>query len=774
MWLKSPGKMTQEPNTQIIKQSICYRAKYRKSGESGPQTQHINPMLIVPHPKNRGGDPVKSIRTMQLNGTLATEGYDPLEANASGVAVEQRPAVAGTASGREFQDAFEKKLLNDPDMLASSKGQIAIAGSLAHSHLNCGMRNILGEKKGCECAAGSQKCECKASKILDPLGCYSVLKVAAHDEAWCRDCHSGLQWELLSWKMDEEDPGAALVISIALNKKNEAAMKTGHTEIWNTLVSLCKPSPGGYVKFEPVRDKLIELYGAAADHPDVLNAFKVVCDAGGAESVHLKELQEFTSVYVNPKLRKMRFEAYAVIAQYPVSFPRLKNASLKWAWKQNPDKGWCVLPPSIWHRLNPESKTNMVGFAEELENAFCVLSAFATMVMATDAKGKTKWIAETEISLIAKFFQVPKTDPEKTKETQELELSSACAELIATKVLALCENTRVTFDKLPSNSPLMKQVAAHLADPKFGHEPFKKSVVTEPAPLEPRVIRMDKEGRPLSEHATAVKSTVKVVETIPWLTWAEAQPHDTSEEVKMLLSLAMTSVTDNCTNAIPLALVKTGSALQALTTRVLERGELAVPLYFKKQSSLVIPSDPGAATVHPRAACVTVSWTRAPSEAEMEAGVEGEGGISVAVRVQPELKLPNKNKKGDGYEWVPSVSLHPFWFIKRAEKNDEPNAEIKYQDMTLVAACGFEALNEHLCQKLKASADTFRVSLPFIVNTERLLQGTEVILKMESRPQENKKRKVTAETAFDQLAKAQAKAARAKAKAKGAAGSSKD
>ena len=81
----------------------------------------------------------------------------------------------------------------------------------------------------------------------------------SHDDAWAKDCHSGLEWELLSWKMDEEEPGAALIVSIALNKKNEAAMKTGHLEIMATLVKLCEPDPQGFVHFDPVRGKLIEL-----------------------------------------------------------------------------------------------------------------------------------------------------------------------------------------------------------------------------------------------------------------------------------------------------------------------------------------------------------------------------------------------------------------------------------------------------------------------------------------------------------------------------------
>ena len=57
--------------------------------------------------------------------------------------------------------------------------------------------------------------------------------------------------------MDTEEPEGALIISIALNKKNEAAMQTGHTEVMKTLVGLCKPDPhdGLTVLFEPVREK---------------------------------------------------------------------------------------------------------------------------------------------------------------------------------------------------------------------------------------------------------------------------------------------------------------------------------------------------------------------------------------------------------------------------------------------------------------------------------------------------------------------------------------
>ena len=124
-------------------------------------------------------------------------------------------------------------------------------------------------------------CKCGSKPILDANGNYSLEKLKAHDDGWAQECFKGLEWELLSWKMDVEEPDAAQIISIALNKKNEVAMRTGRLEISSTLVGMCVPSPNGSVPFEPVRDKLIELYGAAVDHPDFIHAFRLVIDAGG-------------------------------------------------------------------------------------------------------------------------------------------------------------------------------------------------------------------------------------------------------------------------------------------------------------------------------------------------------------------------------------------------------------------------------------------------------------------------------------------------------------
>ena len=113
-------------------------------------------------------------------------------------------------------------------------------------------------------------------------------------------------------------------------------METGHLEIMATLESLCKPDPQRNVPFEPVRDKLIDLYGAAADHYDIINAFKLTMEAGGAGSLHLSDLRDFTTIFVNQRVYKLPFSVYAVVAQYPQKYPMIKNAILTWAWKQPP------------------------------------------------------------------------------------------------------------------------------------------------------------------------------------------------------------------------------------------------------------------------------------------------------------------------------------------------------------------------------------------------------------------------------------------------------
>ena len=129
-------------------------------------------------------------------------------------------------------------------------------------------------------------------------------------------------------------------------------------------------------------------------------------------------------------------EVYATVAPYLVEFPKVKNACLKWSWKQNTSKGWCQVPPSISHILSRDSKFGMYDFIFQVEMAMGFLSKTASTVV-EELKAKTKWIAEVEINIMAKIFAVSKFMEGKTVLEQVTELSQQCATLIAVKFLEL-------------------------------------------------------------------------------------------------------------------------------------------------------------------------------------------------------------------------------------------------------------------------------------------------------------------------------------------------
>ena len=462
----------------------------------------------------------------------------------------------------------------------------------------------------------------------------------------------------------------------------------------------------------------------------------------------------------------MRMEAYATIAPYPIEYPRIKNACLKWAWKQDPNKGWCQLPPSISHRFVADSKHNMIHFMTQLEATMLQLSKIASTVV-EDRKSKVKWIAEVEIGVMSKVFAVPKTEAYKSVQEQEVELTKQCAELIATKLLTLLHSPELknkALPEFPDHIGLMNMVAEHMRDPDFITNPTSaSSVVTGKPVLAPKVIRMDEEGRPLSQHETMTTKKRQEVETIPWSLWASEQTkRDAHSMAKMFLSLGMATVHGNDNTPKPIALVRKGGSIQALTTDSLKTRQLVIPLFFKKQSSVVTGCD--GTPVHPKAVCAKVSWLATPTACEKDAGLECEN-TEVMVHVQPELKLPMKGDKG--LEWAPSDNVHPFWFIRRTEKNEDEaqaNADLVYQDLTHVIACSFKPLSSAVAE-LTPSTETFSVSVPCIVNTRPIEAGAEVVLKWRLQ-QRNDKRKNegSEETAFDQILHKAKSHFRAKAK----------
>jgi len=291
-------------------------------------------------------------------------------------------------------------------------------------------------------------------------------------------------------------------------------------------------------------------------------------------------------------------------------------------------------------------------------------------------------------------------------------------------------------------------------------------VVTES--LTPKVIKQDADGRPLTERETVSAAGVnpEKVETIPWREWAStACALDNAQIAKQVLGLAMAANHDHVTCDIPIAMVRTGSAIKAVATTDIPIGHLKVPLWFKKDTSMVMEG-PGV-VIHPKAACAEVSWVKAVTPVEKEAGVESGEEVVVRMHVQPEIKLP---KDGDaGFVWDPRDSVHPFWLMKRTDQVMRTpgealiaaNASMVMETVTHVCASDYVHLKTAKA-KVDSMVATCSVKLPCIVSTAPIKAGEEAIVKWESAPTGKKQKATTLQTAFDQIAGAQKKARRGK------------
>ena len=67
-------------------------------------------------------------------------------------------------------------------------------------------------------------------------------RIGEADIEWYNGLWGG-DYEVLHSAIDDEEPEAAHIISIALNKVLQDGMKTTHQEIWHATEALCKPDP---------------------------------------------------------------------------------------------------------------------------------------------------------------------------------------------------------------------------------------------------------------------------------------------------------------------------------------------------------------------------------------------------------------------------------------------------------------------------------------------------------------------------------------------------
>ena len=248
------------------------------------------------HPSNRNGEPVSGERCAELIGDILKTGFDPNEADNNGVAVLEKP---GTLTIHNFN---VKCCAGDEKLCATLNDATMQYGSLSHSHLSQGMKNILG---GC-CLGIPALCRGESKTA-------SVEVLAELDAEFAKYCNTGLLWEVLSHKIQEEEPEALNIIQAACNCKHALALHSHETEALSGLGQLVQKASAlaEQLAFETAREKLAVTLPNLALDPEFLGMFRFVLELGGDGGLFIPDLREFTSKFINAKADLICFSSNA-------------------------------------------------------------------------------------------------------------------------------------------------------------------------------------------------------------------------------------------------------------------------------------------------------------------------------------------------------------------------------------------------------------------------------------------------------------------------------
>jgi len=237
----------------LIQQALIFRGKYRINDRS----IRVSPAHIGFHPSNRNGQPPSGERCVALLSEILTSGFDPAEADCNGVLVQEMP-------GNTLIGDYNTKACEGNDLLASSVEGLAMNyGSLSHSHLNQVFKNILA------------RLSIAGTKITNQLGHLDLKLLEEVDQVFAKYCADGLLWDILSHKIQTEEPEALNITQAACNSKNAIALIPHEMEAISNLSRLCKASAAvaAQLRFESAKKQIGLTLPGMSEDPDFINIF---------------------------------------------------------------------------------------------------------------------------------------------------------------------------------------------------------------------------------------------------------------------------------------------------------------------------------------------------------------------------------------------------------------------------------------------------------------------------------------------------------------------
>ena len=339
-----------------VKEAMAYRVKYRVE-DSKRAKRAINIELLCVHKDNRGGQYPTATTVENLGIAIFQDGFNRSDANHEGVCVQEVPEGRHRTSshGVKWKTSrevnFEKTRGTALEACFPSDCNAAY-GTLSHSHL---VLTLLCWLNGLKWPIPRQPPhKDKWSSVLTPDGHLNKDAVASVDPELAAALVEGLTFEVLSWKMQLEEPDAARKISQALNKSHSRSLKTHERTALAVLsgaVIAETAAHGAELLFESVREKVRNELDMFVDQPDFIELFDFTINLGAHGNSFIPGLLDWLMRFVDPQQRSLRLSGFAVANKLPSWAPRTKIAIIQRSYRKNPTGGLCPDPETMWSKL---------------------------------------------------------------------------------------------------------------------------------------------------------------------------------------------------------------------------------------------------------------------------------------------------------------------------------------------------------------------------------------------------------------------------------------
>jgi len=721
-------------NHGMMIKAQAWRVKYRNVDSQGRMVR-VRTMIqqMGTHKGNRmgvypSGPRCKSLAVDAFNGGFVMEEFSHLL-----VSVEQPPLEVIRTRGKDYEslaDYNRNKCAADELLMKLYEPPFhqLTQALLAHNHMMVVLRAFIVQAQW-----NIPPSDEKGVTFCDADGKLSITAVAEsmNGAEAAKLIAEGCDCEALSYKMDEEEPSAASLISQALNRCNEVALRTTEMQAVAALsgeiiAQWTNTELGQNVAFESVLENVRHKLDMAADDPDLIQVFDFLIWSGVGRNRYVDELTQFARVFVNAGKRQLRLSAFGVINQMPKNARWSSVAVLKRAYRKPPTNGFCPNPEHIWSKCKPEQIEPM----EDLLRFLHVECKGYTDKLPPQSRDKA--MADADIAIAEAFIKAKAQGEEKKKKATTVK--------DVKDILLAAAAPTLDILNIPSDERVSKRDAWIEWKDKKNNAAAKtgEHAENEPVSTEVRVMEYDEitgaAKNSQIDFSTAKEKTKPTKDReLPWKAWYATHSNGLGEEtadkcatIAMLQSIhERLAVTEQ---DITVMLTPT-NRLRVVANNECTEGEIMLaPCSPKASKALDKCEHPHAVEILMK--CMTP--TKVTDEPQLLR--------TRRLKISPEFIHPTAAADEAGadaepkWEWGGQETMNPFWAVRRmtlvelaTENKTNEGSPLRFNCAPKVHQ--MSAVNVGIVEHdMGNTTRTFDV--PFITNTTNLKKGEELILEI--------------------------------------------